>query len=737
MGGIPVADPPQPSIDPDKPPPGSTVIETDDEGNVTVKVISDEPPPYISTGFDENLACHPQLEGALGDMAEEVLDGVQSDLMSRQGWEDNYARGLPLLALKIEQASRTKAQKRNVSQVSDTTMLESIVKGQAIAKGQLLPAAGPAKIMTVPGVGPEEKALADDFQTDLNLALTKGMKEYIPDFDRGLFGFFYGGNMFREGYHHPFKRRPAVATIATEDLIVSEEATCLDTATRVTVRIPAMTPSEVKRRQLHGIWRKCDLSGQIPDKDAIQQVKEEIAGLQWQSLRPKDEPLCFYRTIQDFDLSIYGFKEKGVPDGLPVPYRVTVEKYSRQVVHIERYWKEGDPNFGRKERIIHYEMVPGFGFLAYGFLQLQGNQTQALTAAIRLLLDAMMFGVFPGGMKVKGGRSETNEIEPGPGEFVEVGIPANFDDIRKAIMAMPYKDLNAVAVQLYELLQKGAERIGAAAMVQGGEARSNVPVGTIMAMIEEKSVVMSAVHKRLFEGMGRELSMIRELFMEDPGSLGRVVPNPKRTWNVLEEFSDLNLVPVADPNIPSHMHRLMLATAVATLMSMPAFTGQMDVKQGLIDVLRTIGWSSPETLVPPPQPQPGGPDPAAQAMQAESQAKMAGTQQKEQDSQRKAAQQMVQAQQKERDAERQSQDKDKQISSQERIAVMKEQTQRERDQLEARKAAHDLALQHTELGMEHAHHQQDQQMAAHQNAQQQQNTDLDRQERTGFGGETL
>jgi hypothetical protein len=674
---------------------GSTIVETDDDGNVTVKTVGKETPKRSASGFDENLADLPELEPHLALIAQDIIEGVDADIQSRQLFIDNYTRGLSLLGLTIENQDRTKGQRRKTSTVRDSTLLESVVKAQAQARGELLPAAGPAKVQTVPETDEATEQRAADFEADLNLALTKGMPEYVPDLDRGLFGLFYGGNMFRYGYQCPIKGRPRVDTVSVDDLIVSEEATALDTATRWTIRIPEMAPGEVRRRQHYKVWRQCDLGAPMPDTDASKQKLSQIAGVTSLAQRPQDQPYTIYQTVTDLDLTMHGVEEKGAPDGLPLPYRVTVEKHSRQILRIERYWTEGDKKFNRKRRCVHYPMVPGFGFLAYGFLHLQGNQVVTLTAVIRLLIDAMMFGSFPGGVKAKGLRTETNEIEPGPGEWPEIGIPAGMDDIRKVLMALPYKDLSPVSIQLYEMVQQACARVGAAASLEVGEGRANVPVGTIMAMLEEKSVVMSAIHKRLHEAMGQELTMIRELFAERPETLAEVLPNPRRAWSAAEEFADLNLVPSSDPNIPSQTHRIMLATALATLCTMPVFAPRLDIDDILKDVLRMIGVASPENRVIQPQ---QGADPQAVTAQAALTAKKLDLEskaqdriQKQQESQRKAAHEVVESQQQERSDTRDAMLEREKIDSAEKIAHMREQTELMRMGVEEQRARREHA----------------------------------------------
>ncbi|MFP5248655.1 MAG: hypothetical protein ACLGP3_02365, partial [Acidobacteriota bacterium] len=548
------------------------VVSIDDDGNVTVSEPAPKapPPPTSADTFNENLAEREELRYQLAAIADDILQGIEADEASRQGWIANYTAGLDLLGLRIDQRTASKGQQRNTTKVRDTTLLEAIVKAQSQARGQMLPAAGPAKVETAPETGENTDTLAGDFEADFNLALTVGMPEYVPDLDRGLFGFFYSGNMFRYGYQCPFRGRPVVETFPTEDLIVSEEATSLDTATRVTMRTPRMSPTMVKRQQFYKLWRNVDLGTPMPPTTPETMKKQEIQGVRDMSWRQKDQPYCIYSTITDLDLNMYGCPEVGAPEGMPLPYKVTIEKFSREVLRIERYWRQGDPTYQRKRRLIHYPMVPGFAFLAYGFLHLQGNQTKALTAVIRLLLDALMFANFPGGVIAKDARKDTNEINPGPGEWQSIGLPTGMNDISKVIMPFPYKDPSPVAIDLYNLVQQAAARVGAAAMLEVGEGRANIPVGTIMAMLEEKSVVMAAVHKRMHEAMGRELRMLRELFIEAPEGLAKVLPNPRRQWAATQEFADLNLVPASDPNIPSQVHRIMLATALATLLGMPA-----------------------------------------------------------------------------------------------------------------------------------------------------------------------
>jgi hypothetical protein len=324
---------------------------------------------------------------------------------------------------------------------------------------------------------------------------------------------------------------------------------------------------------------------------------------------------------------------------------------------------------------VKYGLVPGLGFHDYGFLQLLGNQTRALRAIWRLLIDAGMFSNFPGGMKVKGARTQTNEIAPGPGEWIDVDVPID-QDLTKSLVPMPYKGPDGVFIQFAEAIEQDCEGLSAAVDIEVGEGRANVPVGTIMAMIEQQTQVMAAVHKRNHTSQKTELGLMRDLFLENPEDLWRLARNPARRWQVAAEFENLDLVPVSDPNVPSQTHRIMQATGLVTLLNSTP-PGMLDPWKVISHALRTIGISDPDALRgEPPQPQQAPPDPRMITAQATAQEKMARVALDHQESQRKAAEAVSGADSKQRELEMQTQAQQAETQSREQIAAMREQTER-------------------------------------------------------------
>lgn len=628
--------------------------------------------------FNENLA---QRDGIhLDSISHEVLDGIEWDQKSRAKFIESYSNGVDLLGLEIKDDRNAKT-----SQVGHPLLLEAVVRAQSAAGAELMPAAGPCKVEEAGGSTGQLDEMAQAFQTDMNWYLTTGAPEYYPDTDRGLFGLFYGGNMFKKVYEHPLRRRPVSETVNIADLIVSEFATDLETAARIT-HVSEMSDVLVRRMQTFADWRDVILGQAQPNLDPAKQAQNKIEARSPMQARPQDVPHTIYETTVEMDLSDYGFYEKGLPD-LPLNYIVTLDKDSRGVLAIRRGWKNGDEQFKRKQRFVHYGMVPAFNFLCLGFVHLLGNQTKALRGIWRILITSGMYANAPGGMKTKGVRTSVSDIRPGPGEWVDIDLNGA-DDIRKVLMEMPYKDVSSAFMALAEAIGNDAMRMAGMANMEVGEGRTNVPVGTMMSMIEVATQTMAAVHKRLHRAQARELELIRECFIENPEALAKFNPSPQRVWTRADEFANMNLVPASDPNVPSQIHRIQLATALITVAGAnPTLYDQIAAHKR---AWRTIGVSDADSFVlpqqapsPPGAPGPAPPDPAlGQAKLMEAQAKVAQVKQETTDSQRKAATEEVDAQHRAQELEQDGAAQAAKIASDERIASMREQTEAERLEVE-------------------------------------------------------
>jgi len=561
-----------------------------------------KPPP----GWFDNLADGHIDDMELGLIAESILRGIEEDDTSRKSWLEDRANGIKLLGLKLNVpgvgGSPEGAPVDGMSTVRHPLLAQGVLNFQANARSELLPTDGPAKIRDDnPAASTDEDELAEAFEKDINHYLTVTAKEYYPDTDRMLIPLSLGGTSFKKVYFCPIRQRPVSETVDAEDLIVNDSATDLQNAKHITHKID-MPPNTVRRMQILGVYRDIQLgTPQEPEMNAVDREKKEQQGLsQGGSINLDDRDREILECYCELDLKGFKHKHKGKETGLEVPYRVTIDKTSRQILALVRdYNKDTERLPERRRTFVKYTFIPGFGFYDIGFLNILGNTTNALTAAWRECLDAGMFASFPGFLLAdSGARQNTNifRIPPGGGQIVKTGgMPIN-----QAVMPLPYKDPSPGLLKLIEVMTAGGEKSAGVAALNVGEGKADMPVGTILAIIEQATKVENAIHKRMHAAQAEELQLLVECFREHPESFWERNKRPARKWSeeiFRKALDTFDLVPQADPNTSSHTQRIMKAVALKQM----AELGKDRYDMNAVDkrVLTTIGYSQPEQFLLP------------------------------------------------------------------------------------------------------------------------------------------
>jgi hypothetical protein len=340
------------------------------------------------------------------------------------------------------------------------------------------------------------------------------------------------------------------------------------------------------------------------------------------------------------DLDIPGFEHKlnGKETGLPIPYRVTIDKSSRQILEITRNWKEGDEQCMKRKTFVAYQFIPYMGFYPLGLMHILGNTTNIITAAMRILIDAGMFGNFQAWIYAKTGQGQDKtDFRAAPG----TGIPINCgpgEKIGDKLMPIPTKPIDPAFITFIENVKQTASRLGGTAEMQVGEGNQQAPVGTTIALIEQATKVMSAVHKRLHQAQSEEFRMLQELLQEDPEALWPKKGKPPFNAEILAQALDnYELVPVADPSVPSHMVRMAKAEAAKQLVM--ASPEMWDVKSAIEWYCEQLGIPDLKRFIvvpQPPQQPPAQLDPNAVRAQIAAQTLIQKTQQATADRQFKA-----------------------------------------------------------------------------------------------------
>ena len=550
---------------------GSILRIDHDDGSITVSLDGrpiSEPDRDTSDEWFRNLVDEiDSME--LGHIAEELLRGISDDLMSRKEWVEDRAQGMKLLGLKIElpgiQGSNDGAPVEGMSKVRHPLLQEAVLRFQANARSEMLPTDGPVKIRDDGNAASAERdRMADAFEKDFNHYLTSTATEYYPDTDRMFLLLGFGGTSFKKVYFCPLRNRPVSESVDADDLIVNNSATDLSNARRVTHRV-YLKPSTVKRLQILGVYRDIDLATPvITSPDSVQEAKAAQQGISTESLNPDDRDREIYEVYCELDIKGFEHKYKGKPSGLEIPYRVTIDVSSREVLSIVRNYNEDTKELPEARRtFVKYTFVPGFGFYDLGLLHILGNTTNAVTAAWRELLDAGMYANFPGFLiSDTGSRQNTNVFRIPPGGAAQVktgGQPIN-----QAVMPLPYKEPSQALMALTDNIATTGMRLGGTSEMQVGEGRADAPVG------------------------------------EHPESFWERNRRPTVQWNpdlLMQALDDVELVPQADPNTASHAQRVMKIMALKQLQA--SSPGLYDAVAVDTAALRAIGWSNPEQFLKP------------------------------------------------------------------------------------------------------------------------------------------
>ena len=564
----------------------------------------------------------------LGGIAEDILRGVNDDIQSRKDWVEIVATFIKLVGVTLEvpnvSGATDGAPVEGMSRVRHPLLLEAVLRFQANARGEFLPADGPMKIRNDSSGGAETELLAHALENDMNHYLTAHATEYYPDTDRMYFRLGLEGTSFKKVYRCPLRMRPVSETVVANDLIVSNDATDLQNARRVTHRLK-LSPTTIRRMQIIGAYRDIDLgTPTAADLDSADREQKNQQGLAEDVTNPEDRDRDLYEVYCDLDIVGYEHQWKGKPSGLEVPYRVTIDLTSRQVMALHRDYPEptsDDELPIRRKTFVKYTYVPGFGFYDLGLGHILGNTTNALSAAWREMLDNGMFANFPGVLIAKAATRQNTAIirvPPGGGQPIDtLGKPIN-----QAVMPLPYNTTQMPALMsLVESMATSGARIGGTAEIQVGEGKQDAPVGTTLALIDQATKIENSVHKRVHSSQAEEFKLLIECFREHPEDFLRCEKGSSQPWDeqtFLAALSSCELVPQADPNTSSQLQRLMKAMGIKQL---------QQASQSLYDplavdtyALKTMGINNPQQFFVPPQAM-GQPPPQLQQMQAEMKAK--------------------------------------------------------------------------------------------------------------------
>ena len=458
-------------------------VEMTEDGGAIINPV--ETPP--EDRFDANLAEFINEED-LQNLSSDLMQEYKDDKSSRDEWYDSYSKGLKLLGFNYEDRSQPFS---GASGVTHPLLAETVTQFQAQAYKELLPANGPVRTQIIGEQTSQKEDQAQRVQDFMNYQIMHVMEDFDPDLDQMLFYLPLSGSAFKKIYFDTTLNRAVSKFVPSEDLIVPYSATDLATAERVT-HVIKRNENEVRKMQVQGIYRDVDLQYQDEDSNSnIQQAVNKLDGVRPTGSAYKND---VYTLLEiHCDLDVPGYEND---DGIKLPYIVTIDEGSQQVLSIYRNFEEEDSFKKKKQYFVHYKFLPGLGFYGFGLIHMLGGLSRTATSALRQLIDAGTLSNLPAGFKARGLRIRDDDNPLQPGEFRDVDAPSG--DLRAGLLPLQYKEPSATLFQLLGFVVQSGQRFATIADQKIGDSvAANAPVGTTMALIERGSRVMSAIHKRL------------------------------------------------------------------------------------------------------------------------------------------------------------------------------------------------------------------------------------------------
>jgi hypothetical protein len=553
----------------------------------------------IDTGFNENLA--ESLDNSdLGKIANELIDGIEKDKSSREDWEKTYTDGLKYLGMKFDdERSEPFA---GASGVIHPLLGEAVTTFQAQAYKELLPSGGPVKTQVIGAYDSGVEEQAQRVKDFMNYQITHVMEEFDEELDQMLFYLPLAGSAFKKVYYDETLGRAVSKFVAPEDLIVPYYTTDLESCPRIT-NVVKMPENEVRKLQALGFYRKVDID-YGDDATISSDVKEEIDKLSGMEPSYDDGEVSVLYEVH-CNLELDGFEdmdESGEPTGIKLPYIVTIDANSTEILSIRRNFNEEDPLKNKIQYFVHFKFLPGLGFYGFGLTHMIGGLSKASTSILRQLIDAGTLANLPAGFKTRGIRIRDEDTPIQPGEFRDVDAPGG--SLRESIQPLPFKEPSGTLLNLLGILVDGGKKFASIAEINTGKGNPNAPVGTTLALLERSTKVLSAIHKRLHNSQKKEFKLLAQVFKE---YLPPEYPYAIAGGNAqikLQDFDErIDIFPISNPDIFSQSQRIAMAQEMMALVqSNPEVHGPNGTYEAYKRMYAAIGVDNIEKILTPPPP---------------------------------------------------------------------------------------------------------------------------------------
>jgi len=582
------------------------VVTTEDGG----AEVAFDPSKVMMEGSENHFANLAEYleDDVLGPLGSELKGMFLDYKSSRKDWEDSYTKGLDLLGFKYEDRGEPF---QGASGATHPVLAEAVTQFQSLAYKELLPASGPVRTQIIGAPNTAKEQQSERVKEFMNYQLMSEMKEYEQEFDQMLFYLPLSGSTFKKVYYDELLGRAVSKFVPADDLLVPYSATSLEDADSIIHKIN-ISENDLRKQQVGGFYRDIELGDASDMDDSIADKERELEGV-----RKSEKSPDMYTLLEcHVDLDLEGFEESnpetGEATGIKLPYIVTIEEGSREVLAIRRNYEANDPKKKRINYFTHFKFLPGLGFYGFGLIHMIGGLSRTATAALRQLLDAGTLSNLPSGFKTRGIRVRDEAQSIQPGEFRDVDAPGG--NLREAFMPLPFKEPSGTLLQLMGVVVSAGQRFASIADMQVGDGNQGAAVGTTVALLERGSRVMSAIHKRLYNSLKNEFKLLVRIFsLYLPPEYPYDVVGGQRMVKKTDFDDRVDILPVADPNIFSQTQRISLAqTQLQLAQTNPKIH---NLYQAYRSMYEAIGIKNVDLILPPPAP-PQPMDPSMEHIQS-------------------------------------------------------------------------------------------------------------------------
>lgn len=547
--------------------------------------------------FFANLA-EEMPERELQRISGELLSEYDANNASRSEWAETYTKGLELLGFTYDERTQPF---RGASGVTHPLLAEAATQFQAQAFNELLPPQGPVKTSIMGKESRQKQEQARRVKTFMNYYITHVMEEYTPDMDQMLFVLPLAGSTFKKTYYDEAMGRIVSRFVPAENLVVPYNTSDLDTCPNIT-QVVTTSLNDMRKMQVSGFYRDVEVVPAQKEMSEISEMTDKIGGFEPSNI---DYNCTLLECHVDLDLDGYeDVDEDGEPTGIKIPYVVALSLDNGQVLSIRRNYREDDEKKKKIAYFTHYKFLPGFGFYGLGLIHTIGGLSRTATSALRQLIDAGTLSNLPAGFKARGLRISDTDDPLQPGEFRDVDAPGGA--IRDSIMPLPFKGPDQTLFNLLGFVVQAGQRYATITDLKVGDGNQQAPVGTTIAMLEQGTRVMSAVHKRLHYAMRQEFKILARLMSETlPQEYPYTIAGGDESVMATDFDDKVDVIPVSNPNVFSQAQRIVLAqTKMQLAAQAPDMHNMHEVFRDMYEALGVTDIDRIMKVVPTDEPVP-------------------------------------------------------------------------------------------------------------------------------------